>query len=237
MIDRIDELINELYKAKIVHQQTQIKALKAQINPHFLYNTLETISSIAKIRKVKEISSIAQGLSSMFRYSIKTGSDVVRLSSEIGNVKNYLSILKIRFEDKLDYEFSIPEELNHYKIYKLILQPIVENAVHHGIELKKEGGLIKVDAALINNRLHITISDNGVGIEEAALTKIRWKLSLKDSFMDEKLSEGIGMSNVNARLALYYKENFQFKIDSIYGEGTVVEIIIPAELYEEDSNV
>ena len=233
-IDEMDHLINELYKSRIAQQETQIKALKAQINPHFLYNTLETINSIAKIKKVDEITKIVQGLSSMFRYSMKSGVEMVTLGDEIENVRNYLSIMKVRFDDKLDFKISVDPSLYGYKMYKLILQPIVENAIHHGIEMKKGKGTIRIQAVLEKNDLFITVSDDGVGMDGETLRRLNERLKQKDTFIEEKKKGGIGIMNVNARLALYYKNNYQFVMDSALSVGTNVRIVIPAELLEED---
>jgi two-component system, sensor histidine kinase YesM len=234
MIDEIDSLIHELYMAKIAQQDSQIKALKAQINPHFLYNTLENISSIAKVNKINEISEIAKNLSAMFRYSIKSGNDVVRLIDEIENVKSYLNILKIRFQDKLEIVLEIEDNVYNFQMYKFMLQPLVENAVHHGIEMKKGKGIVRLKAYQIENYLHLSVTDNGVGINPQLLMSIRQQLKNTDLLNHVNHGLGIGLANVNSRLAFYYHDDYQFNIDSEQNKGTFVEIIIPIKHFKED---
>jgi two-component system sensor histidine kinase YesM len=226
MVERLNQLINELYRTKLMNKEVQIQALKAQINPHFLYNTLETISSIARMRQVREISDMTRALSAMFRYSIKGEHDFVTLRAEIDNIENYMSILKIRFGSKISLELDIPEFLYDAKMLKFMLQPIVENAVRHGIEMKKGSGIVKITALQEDDLLYIRIRDNGLGIAEEKLRELRGKLEQDLEIYDFGM-KGIGLLNVKDRLRLYYREHQRFAIDSIQGEGTVITIGIP----------
>jgi two-component system sensor histidine kinase YesM len=226
MVLRLDNLINELYKTKLINKEVQITALKAQINPHFLYNTLETINSIAKIRKVTEISQMTKSLSSMFRYSIKGDQDFVTLREEIDNVKHYMSILNIRHDNKIGFELDIADELFEYKIPKLILQPLVENSILHGIELKKEKGTIYIRSFVEENYLNLIVIDNGLGIPPDKKALLQAQLENAEEMQDH-LGKGIGLLNVKDRLQIYYSERYQFKLESTFGEGTSIILRLP----------
>ncbi|MDB5052341.1 MAG: hypothetical protein JWM44_391 [Bacilli bacterium] len=226
MVLRLDHLINELYKTKLINKEVQITALKAQINPHFLYNTLETINSIAKIRKVKEISQMTKSLSSMFRYSIKGDQDFVTLREEMDNVKHYISILNIRHDNKIGFELDIADELFDYKIPKLILQPLVENCVLHGIELKKEKGNIQIHSFVEENVLNLIVRDNGLGIPPDKKALLQAQLDNAEEMQDH-LGKGIGLLNVKDRLQIYYSDRYQFKLESTFGEGTSITLRLP----------
>jgi two-component system sensor histidine kinase YesM len=226
MVLRLDHLINELYKTKLINKEVQITALKAQINPHFLYNTLETINSIAKIRKVKEISQMTKSLSSMFRYSIKGDQDFVTLSEEVDNVKHYISILNIRHDNKIGFELDIADEILDYKIPKLILQPLVENCVLHGIELKKEKGNIHIHSFVEENYLNLIVLDNGLGIPPDKKALLQAQLDNAEEMQDH-LGKGIGLLNVKDRLQIYYHGRYQFKLESTFGEGTSITLQLP----------
>jgi two-component system sensor histidine kinase YesM len=228
MVLRLDHLINELYKTKLINKEVQITALKAQINPHFLYNTLETINSIAKVRKVKEISQMTKSLSSMFRYSIKGDQDFVTLGQEIENVKHYISILNIRHDNKIRFELDIAEELLVYKIPKLILQPLVENCVIHGIELKKEKGMIQIQAFIAENQLKLIVKDDGLGMPPDLIALLQAQLDNEEEMQDH-LGKGIGLLNVKDRLKLYYNDKYHLKLESTLGEGTCITLRMPLE--------
>jgi two-component system sensor histidine kinase YesM len=226
MVLRLDHLINELYKTKLINKEVQITALKAQINPHFLYNTLETINSIAKIRKVKEISQVSKSLASMFRYSIKGDQDFVTLREELDNVKHYMSILNIRHDNKIGFELDIADELLEYKIPKLILQPLVENSILHGIELKKDKGTVSIRAFVAENQLNLIVMDNGLGIPPDKKDLLQMQLENTEEMQDH-LGKGIGLLNVKDRLQIYYSDQYQFKLESTFGEGTSITLRLP----------
>jgi two-component system sensor histidine kinase YesM len=226
MVLRLDHLINELYKTKLINKEVQITALKAQINPHFLYNTLETINSIAKIRNIKEISQMTKSLSSMFRYSIKGDQDFVTLREEIDNVKHYISILNIRHDNKIGFVLDIADEVYEYKIPKLILQPLVENSILHGIELKKEKGTIYIHSFVEENHLKLIVIDNGLGIPLDKQDLLQAQLENTEEMQDH-LGKGIGLLNVKDRLQIYYSDKYQFKLESTLGEGTSITLRLP----------
>lgn len=226
MVDRLNHLIHELYRTKLMNKEVQIQALKAQINPHFLYNTLETINSIARMKQIQEISQMTRALSSMFRYSIKGDQDFVTLRAELENIENYMSILKVRFGSKISLELSIPDRLYEAKLLKFILQPIVENAIRHGIEMKKGSGTVHIKAWEADELLFLRIDDDGLGMTEEKLRELKNRMKQELEIYDYG-GKGIGLWNVVDRLRLYYRERHRFEINSRPGEGTTVMFAVP----------
>lgn len=233
MVDRLNDLINELYREKVVKQEMQIKALKAQINPHFLYNTLETISSLAKIHGVRDISKMTSSLSYIFRYSITGEEDVVPLRDEIRSVEHYLRIIQIRYGDRMSFEIEVPESLQACKVLKLILQPLVENAIRHGIEPKTVPGKVKVTAIGEENLLRLVVQDDGVGIDTDQLMELNGLLSAEADSQRVPSSRGIGLLNVKDRLWLAYRDEAALRLSSSPGKGTTIELTLPLECGKE----
>ncbi|KIL40919.1 hypothetical protein SD70_10900 [Gordoniibacillus kamchatkensis] len=226
MVERLNDVINQLYREKLIKQEMQIKALKAQINPHFLYNTLETISSLAKINGVQPISRMTTWLSQIFHYSIAGEEDFVALRDEIRILENYLKIIHVRFGDKMSFDIEIPEELQGCTVLKLILQPLVENAVLHGIEPKLEPGSIRIRASQRGRLLHLSIEDDGVGMSSERLAELNDMLAAVEEQRHKSLN-GIGLLNVKERLWLVYGQSSGMDISSQEGKGTVIEISLP----------
>jgi two-component system sensor histidine kinase YesM len=224
MLSRTHSLLTEKYVMEIRQKEAQLYALQVQINPHFLYNTMETIRAMATMAGAQKISDVAMDTVDMFRYSIKSTSLPATLRDEIKHVGHYLSILKLRHEERLEYKLDIEEGTVEYQVERLLLQPLVENAVKHGIEPKRKGGLICITAKQENGSLLLTVEDEGVGIPKETLRKLRLKL-LEDRL--EYQGEHIGLSNIYDRLRLRYGVNFSFDIESEYGVGTKVVISIP----------
>ncbi len=231
MVSKINYLIANEYKINLIKKEAELKALMAQVNPHFIYNTLEVISGAAIEYHVPMINEIAKALGQMLRYSIKTKEDIVTLEEELFHLDNYLKIHRFRFEDNLQVIYDIMKEYKKIKVLKLLLQPIVENSIQHGIQKVPRKGIIRIAVSRSLNVLNILISDNGIGMDKDTLLSIKntlnedcessiWKL-------DEKKS--IGLRNVNARLVLHYGEDYKLEIESIYNIGTTVSIKIPIE--------
>lgn len=233
MVDRLNDLINELYRERVVKQEMQIKALKAQINPHFLYNTLETISSLAKIHGVRDISKMTSSLSYIFRYSITGEEDVVPLRDEIRSVEHYLRIIQIRYGDRMSFEIDVPPTLRNCKVLKLILQPLVENAIRHGIEPKTVPGTVKVTAIGEGDLLRLVVQDDGVGIDTDRLMELSGLLSTGADAPRVPSSRGIGLLNVKDRLWLAYRDEAVMRLSSSPGKGTTIELTLPLEMGEE----
>lgn len=233
MIGQIKYLIDQVYKAELHEREAKLSALQAQINPHFLYNTLETINSIAAVEGVPKVSEIARALSDMFRYSTRAGGIKVLVADEIRHIRNYLDIVSVRFEDKLSVRLDIPESLQIYKMIKLVFQPIVENAVFHGIETKRGKGLLEIEACKQQSDLLFVIRDDGMGMTEQQLAAIRRRLSDPSSSGQHDGESGkVGIKNVHDRIRFYYGDAYGISIDSVQGEGTQVTIRIPAEQSE-----
>jgi two-component system, sensor histidine kinase YesM len=228
MLLRIKELIQVEYKSKIDKRTAQLKAMQAQINPHFLYNTLQVIGGIALSRQVPEIYEHIRAISDLFRYSIKMKSDIVSIADEIEHVSNYLHIQKLRFQDMLDIQLEIGEECQSFQIPKFSLQPIVENCFLHGLEGKMGKWSIAIQAQLILDEVEISIEDNGIGIDEDRLQHIRKYLNLETE--DTRLGDSMGLGNVNSRIKLIFGDEYGLFITSDTGAGTTVKLIIPALL-------
>lgn len=224
--NRIFHTQKRLYEMELIKKETELSTLQNQINPHFLYNTLECIRGIALYYDVKEIDTIVSNMSSIFRYNIK-GSEIVSLSDEINCVEKYLEIISIRFNNKILSKITIKPEIYQSEILKFILQPIVENSVHHGLEGKLLGGLITIHAWIDKkDTINISIKDNGCGIDNIRLKSLNDRLSNATEL--QKTSNGsIGLSNINLRIKTFYGKLYGLEIFSDKNIGTEVIIRIP----------
>lgn len=223
MVIELNSLIKDLTNEKILKKEADIKLLQAQINPHFLYNTLDSIYSISKIKKVDEISQMVAALSKFFRISLSGGKDTVTLREAIDLVLSYLTIQNIRFKGKIDFDINVPEELMQCKVPKLILQPIVENSIYHGIEKRKGAGKLDINAQAKGEIIWIRVEDNGVGIEENELDVLRNSIE-NENFENSK---NFALKNLNRQLKLKYGLKYGVSIESRLGEGTCVTITLP----------
>jgi two-component system sensor histidine kinase YesM len=228
MVRKIRHLIREVYQEKILQKNAEIRALQAQINPHFLYNTLDSIKWMLFEKEEFDIADVVISLGDILRYSISGKEGMVSLEDEIRYTKSYLCIQKNRMEDRLDYQITMEDEALQFKVPKLLLQPVVENAVLHGIEPNPEGGMIWLDGKMVDGRLILTIQDNGIGIPPEILREVR--IGMRDAQIS---SEHIGMRNIQRRLELCYEEGSRLEIDSIEGEGTTVTLKIYQMLEKE----
>lgn len=233
MIAKINSLIQTVYETKLLKKEAELNALQTQINPHFLYNTLQIIDIIAEQEGIDVICSVCRSLSRMFRYSISTGKEIVPLSNEIQHVKDYISIQKLRFKDRFDVIFDIEESLATHKVIKLILQPLVENALIHGIETKKEKCLITITAKNEDNLIQLSVEDTGVGMDEKQLESLRESINeeIVHAALDTVDRRSIGLKNVNARVRLYFGESYGIKIESKQNHGTKVTVVIPEDIH------
>jgi len=228
MSEKLSDLINRIANEQIEKQRAEYNALLAQINPHFLYNVLESINGLAKIKGQDEIVKIVSSLGYLMRISISGTKAVVNLNDELDYVKNYISILQEITDGRIHVEYDIEDDTLHCKVPKLILQPIIENAIHYGVEDKESGGLIVVSAHKDNDVLKINISDNGKGIEEGRLEEIRLGTNQSDEAMDAHAH--IGIKSVDRRVKILYGKEYGLEITSKLGVGTVVEIKIPTKI-------
>ncbi len=231
MLETQQKYIENELQSKLITLDSQMKSLEAQINSHFLFNTLESINSIAELEEVESIATMSLALGNMFRYSIKTQSELVTISDELKHVNDYIAIQKIRFEGRFELILNIPPEAYSLKVLKLILQPIVENAFYHGLKYCTCGSCITI--SLISERenklIYIDISDDGVGMTEEQLVKLQNRLREKAEFTElgHRNKQSIGLSNIHTRISLYYGEGYGLQIKSMEGIGTTVRIKLP----------
>ncbi|NOU67531.1 sensor histidine kinase [Paenibacillus sp. LMG 31461] len=229
MIRDINAYIKDSYQNKLLTLNSQMKALEAQINSHFLYNTLESINSIAEIEEIESIATMTKALGDMFRYSIKTKSELVNIDEELSHANNYLAIQKIRYEEKMEFILDIQEGLIHSKILKLVVQPLIENAIYHGLESKRGKGRIVVRGYVMEDKIYFDIIDDGVGMTPGQVQEVRDLLAEPPEFSEigQKNKPSIGLKNVHSRISLYYGPEYGLILQSQSGIGTTVTICIP----------
>lgn len=229
MLDEQQRYIKNEYQNKLITLDSQMKSLEAQINSHFLYNTLESINSLAEIEGIESISTMSMALGNMFRYSIKAKSELVPVSEEIANVQDYVSIQSIRFSNKFQLKLQIPEEMYHCRVLKLIFQPLVENALLHGLDRCATGDTITITGSFQDNNLLFLIQDNGIGIEPSQVKKIESILAEPPHFKElgRRSTQSIGLKNVSSRIELYYGAGYGLSLSSEIGRGTTISIKLP----------
>ena len=235
MLVHIRDLIERVYKLQIHEREDELNALQAQINPHFLYNTLDTIFWKAEKNQVPEISEMVYALSKIFRLSLNRGNDLTTVAQEQELIQYYLALQKIRFKEKLRYEINLEPDLLNLTIPKLILQPFVENAIIHGIEELENGGMILISGRLQDRMMIFTIRDNGVGMSEEKIARILWRGEI-DSVNPAPVSGGYAIRNVLERLELYYSSQYHLEFQSNPGAGTTVTIQIPTQMKQVSVN-
>jgi two-component system, sensor histidine kinase YesM len=232
----IKNLINTVYKKQIATKDAEIKALQAQINPHFLYNTLDSINWKAKINGVNEISEMVSALSSIIEANLnRNNENFVPLSKEIEYINNYYLLLQKRFGKKISLETNISDDILDCTIPKLIIQPIIENAVYHGLEMKVGNGVVNLTIIREENKIFIKVHDDGIGIDGYTLYRLQQNLSKPldgDTDNDIVIGSSIGILNVHKRIRLLYGEEYGLEISSKIAEGTTVTIILPVTLPE-----
>ncbi len=219
MMKRIRTLINEVYLGKITQKEAELKALQAQINPHFLYNTLSLINWKALAAGEEDISRMTLAMSAFYRTALNRGRNVLQVEAELSNTRAYLEIQSMLHDGDFDYEIEVQPEILQCESLNLILQPLVENAIHHGIEEKTDGrGKISVRGWKEDNCVWFMVEDNGVGMEQKVADKI---LTME--------SKGYGVRNVDERIRLCYGEKYAMKVESVVGKGTKMTIHFPAK--------
>lgn len=224
LVETLKQRNEEIKAAAISQKHAEIKALEAQINPHFLFNTLDSINWRAIEHDEEEISNMLGTLGSLLRYSVSNIDMMVVLEAEISWLKKYIFLQRDRFQDSFDCSYEISEEALSFPIYKMLLQPIIENTILHAFEEVKEGGLIQVEAFVrTDGRLEIHVRDNGCGMPEEVLNSIREEIEKNGPLNSER----IGISNVIHRLRIYYHEEAQIHVNSRQGEGTEFILVIP----------
>ncbi len=233
MAMEIEHLLTWNYREQLTRKEAQLKALQSQINPHFLFNTLESINWMAHLNNVPEISETVSALSSLMEASIGRDDKLITLREEFLYIDNYISILKRRFEDGIQLiKWVETEDILNIKIPKLLIQPLIENAVYHGIERTTNKGIINLNAFIIADMLIIKVIDNGMGMDEEELKILNENLSMDNNTyfrtIVKKDRKSIGLENVNRRIKLFYGEKFGIRIESKKGSFTKVLVSIPA---------
>ena len=223
MIDKIDELLEQVKKEQVRLRKAEFELLQSQINPHFLYNTLDAIVWLAEAGEQKKVVSMVGSLSDFFRTSLNQGKDIITIKEELQHSRSYLEIQQMRYQDILNYEIHVPEELHRYLIPKITIQPLVENALYHGIKNKRGLGRIVISGRKEEDFLILQIEDNGIGMRKERLDQV--KEGMNQKIPTEK--DIYGLYNVNERIRLNFGEKYGLSIESTYGEGTVVSIILP----------
>lgn len=223
MIDKINELLKQVTEEQIRLRKAEFELLQSQINPHFLYNTLDAIIWLAESGEQKKVVSMVGSLSEFFRTSLNRGEDIITIKKELQHVRSYLEIQQIRYQDILKYEIDVPEELHKYLIPKITIQPLVENALYHGIKNKRGFGKIVISGKRDADYFIIQVEDNGIGITEERLAEVR------DGIRNKVLTgkDIYGLYNVNERIRLNFGGSYGISIESTYGSSTIVRLKLP----------
>lgn len=223
MLDEVEALIRQQYEDKLLLNKAEYKALQAQINPHFLYNTLDTMSSIASIQNCETVSNLCQSLSNIFRYSLDMKHPYVTVAKEIGHLKNYIYVMNVRMREEIKYFFEIGEDVLQDTVPRISIQPLVENALNHGLKNKHGEKYIRIKAEKKHGILRISVEDNGTGMDAE---KMNARLHDNDVSVIEE-GNSIGLLNINARLKMAYGAEYGIYIESLVGQGTTVVMRVP----------
>lgn len=221
MILKIRELIDQNTAEQREKRKSELNALQAQINPHFLYNTLDSIIWMAEGGNMKDVVLMTSSLAKLLRKSISNKNEMVTLEEEIEYTRSYLTIQKMRYVDKLEYEIDVEPAVMRMEIVKLIIQPLVENAIYHGIKYKEGKGLIRITGGFADDQVILKVSDNGVGMSEEELSHVF------DERVTDTRKNGVGVLNVHRRIRLYYGGEYGLSFESGEGKGTCVSIHLP----------
>ena len=223
MIERIKMLMEQERESQEKLRYAELKALQSQINPHFLYNTLDSINWMARMGRTDKVEEMIDALTMFFRISLSKGKHFISIREELTHVEKYITIQKIRYERILKSEIEVPEELYQYDIIKMTLQPLVENALYHGLKEKEEGGLIRITAKEQGDNIVFCVEDTGLGMSGEKLKKLQ---SMMDEGTDHDAA-AYGIINVQKRISMYFGVEYGLRFDSSIGEGTRVYVTIP----------
>lgn len=235
MATKITELINSVIEKEQQSKFLELQTLVYQINPHFLYNTLDSINMLARKNSDLQVANMVTNLSRLFRLSLNRGMDMITVREEIAHVTYYLKIQKFRFEDQLDWHVDVSEDILDIPIMKFIMQPIVENAIYHGIKSKNKYGFIAIRCERKENNLVLVVEDTGKGMDKDTLEKLNQRMN--DKIRENRETRGYGIWNVNQRIKMFYGEQYGITIESVFRYGTKISITIPAKVKKgSDSN-
>ena len=220
MIDKINELLEQVKKEQIRLRKAEFELLQSQINPHFLYNTLDTLNWKAVKYKDEDMENLISSLCDFYRISLSDGNEFITIEQELHHVQSYINIQSIRFKNLFRYTIDCPDELMNYYSLKVILQPLVENAITHGLRPKGQGGLLNISIIEQGKDVVVYVNDNGVGMDESTLSEVLSGLNNIDLHK-------YGLYNVNQRIRLTYGEGYGINIESEPGKGTCVKVVFP----------
>jgi len=230
MVERLIKLIEKTTEQEKQRRRTEFALMQAQINPHFLYNTLDTLVWLIESGEISEAVKMVASLSNYFRFSLSRGKNVITIEEEEQHIRSYLEIQQMRYEDLMDYEINIPEELKKYIVPKLTLQPLVENALYHGIKNTRRKGTIRLTGRVENDRIILEVMDNGHGMTEERLKEVR------DSLTDNK-REGFGLRTVHQRIQILFGGEYGLTLDSKLDGGTKVVVAIPMKTSDKEMSL
>jgi two-component system sensor histidine kinase YesM len=221
MLQKISNLMDMVYMEQKKKREYELGALQAQINPHFLYNTLESICSLIKLSWTEDALALVLTLGKFYRMVLNKGENIVSIKQEIDIITQYLTIQKVRYRDKLEYAIDVDERILHEKIIKLTIQPVVENAIYHGIKNKPDKGMVCVSGRIEGDMIIISVTDDGIGMDED---------TVKNLFPDAGENQGnagFGLRSVDERIKLHFGGDFGVRLESTPGKGTRVDILLP----------
>ncbi|MDD3402257.1 MAG: histidine kinase [Hespellia sp.] len=229
-INKLNELARREEEEK---QDLQYQVMEAQINPHFLYNTLGSLKWLAYEKDQEEIAKLADAIINLLRFTVKNANQDISLKEELNYIEHYVYIQKMRYEDNFEVEMQITEDAMQFKMIGFVLQPFIENSILHGLDIAKKGGIIRITGAIDGGKLCLTVADNGFGMSEEKLFELKQKME-ENKTEKYKGFNGIGVTNIIQRLKMVYGEEFKYHIESEPGKGTTVTLIIPERMPEDE---
>ena len=226
MTDELELLVEAKYLSGVELKAAQLRALQAQINPHFLYNTLEMINSYAFLEDPGKVEQLVQALSNFYRLSLNHGKDIYQLWQELKLVEAYFEIQKIRYPDCLSLKIDVPSSMMQYAVPNITLQPLIENSIRHGILLKEDKkGTITILGRVLEDTIELQVIDDGIGMPQEVVDRLNAGLPMEEGH--ETTGSGYGIHNINERIQNYYGKAYQVHFSSVPGQGTVVTITLP----------
>lgn len=221
MVDQLQQLTNDIVREHEQKQKSELDALQSQINPHFLYNALDIIVWMIEKEQPREAVNIVTALARLFRISLSRGKNIIPVRDELEHVQNYLTIQAMRYKNKFSYVIEMDEEVKNLSIIKLVVQPLVENAIYHGMDFMDGDGLITIRAKIVGDELHLSVADNGLGMKPEVVERL-----LVENTPVSKGS-GVGLKNVNERIKLYFGDRYGVLIESEPDAGTCITLVLP----------
>lgn len=229
MIARVQELLHNIGTEQRKKREYELALMQAQIRPHFLYNTLDVIYTLSEMGRTRDVQRTTKSLADFYRSALSQGRDLIDLETEVRSLKDYLSIQRIRYSDVFDYSIDVPAELAACIIPKLTIQPLVENAIYHGLKHKPTFGSLTISARKNGQTIILTVSDDGAGMDAGRLAAVR------DGLLDLRQKAGYGLSSVHERIKLYFGDAYGLSIESHYGSGTIVTVTLPLNSLQEET--